>query len=150
LDFFYKHGEGYPQEMMNRPQTIYGIGDSPVGLAAWLLDKLDKGGHFAAWEQPKLFSEEVRAAFKSLRYAQTQAANQEHPPARRPCEWAAGTYPKTHSRKLTIKTRRLIYEHYSISKPQRAGQQISRKFSNRSCDKSSGVGRKVRETADGA
>ena len=28
---------------------------------------LDKGGHFAAWEQPKLFSEEVRAGFRSLR-----------------------------------------------------------------------------------
>jgi pimeloyl-ACP methyl ester carboxylesterase len=29
--------------------------------------KADKGGHFAAWEQPQLFSEEVRAAFGSLR-----------------------------------------------------------------------------------
>ncbi|HSE66284.1 MAG TPA: epoxide hydrolase, partial [Gemmatimonadales bacterium] len=38
LDFFYKHGTGYAQEMMNRPQTLYGIQDSPVGLAAWLLD----------------------------------------------------------------------------------------------------------------
>jgi pimeloyl-ACP methyl ester carboxylesterase len=28
---------------------------------------LDKGGHFAAWEQPQLFSEEVRAGFRSLR-----------------------------------------------------------------------------------
>jgi pimeloyl-ACP methyl ester carboxylesterase len=28
---------------------------------------LDRGGHFAAWEQPQLFSEEVRAAFRSLR-----------------------------------------------------------------------------------
>jgi pimeloyl-ACP methyl ester carboxylesterase len=27
----------------------------------------DKGGHFAAWEQPQLFSQEVRAAFRSLR-----------------------------------------------------------------------------------
>ena len=157
LDFFYKHGLAYAQEMGNRPQTLYGIADSPVGLAAWILDhdgrsyaliarvfdgqsegltrddvldnitlywltntavssarlywenklnffapkhvaipvavsvfpdeiyaaprswaeraypklihynKLDKGGHFAAWEQPKLFSEELRAAFKSLR-----------------------------------------------------------------------------------
>jgi pimeloyl-ACP methyl ester carboxylesterase len=157
LDFFYKHGLGYAQEMMNRPQTLYGIGDSPVGLAAWMFDhdarsyaliarvfdgqreglarddvldnvtlywltntavssarlywesklafvapkhvaipvavsafpdelyqaprnwteraypkliyynKLDKGGHFAAWEQPQLFSEEVRASFRSLR-----------------------------------------------------------------------------------
>ena len=157
LDFFYKHGLGYAQEMANRPQTLYGIADSPVGLAAWMLDhdarsqaliarvfdgkpegltrddildnvtlywltntavssarlywesklaffapkgvpvpaavsafpdeiytaprswtekaypklihynRLPKGGHFAAWEQPKLFSEEVRVAFRSLR-----------------------------------------------------------------------------------
>jgi pimeloyl-ACP methyl ester carboxylesterase len=157
LDFFYKKGVGYALEMANRPQTLYGLADSPVGLAAFLLDhdapsyeliartfdgqprgltrddvldnitlywftntaissariywenkfgffapkgvaipvavsafpdevyavprswaeraypklvyynKLDKGGHFAAWEQPQLFSEEVRAAFRSLR-----------------------------------------------------------------------------------
>jgi pimeloyl-ACP methyl ester carboxylesterase len=157
LDFFYKHGLGYAIEMSNRPQTLYGIADSPVGLAAWILDhdarsqaliahvfdgqpeglkrddiidnvtlywltntaissarlyweykgaffdprgvaiptavsvfpdeiyaaprswtekaypklirynRLPKGGHFAAWEQPQLFSEELRAAFKSLR-----------------------------------------------------------------------------------
>jgi pimeloyl-ACP methyl ester carboxylesterase len=162
LDDFYRHGVGYAQEMANRPQTLYGIADSPVGLAAWMLDhdirsygmisrafdgkkegltrddvldnvtlywltksaissarlywdtaqnstgggffdvrgvtipvavsafpdeiyaaprswaeraypkliyynKVDKGGHFAAWEQPVLFSSEVRAAFKSLR-----------------------------------------------------------------------------------
>ncbi len=30
-------------------------------------NKLDKGGHFAAWEQPQLFSEELRAGFRSLR-----------------------------------------------------------------------------------
>jgi pimeloyl-ACP methyl ester carboxylesterase len=30
-------------------------------------NKVEKGGHFAAWEQPKLFSEEVRAGFRSLR-----------------------------------------------------------------------------------
>jgi len=157
LDFFYKHGLAYAQEMGNRPQTLYAIADSPVGLAAWMLDhdarsyeliarvfdgrtegltrddildnvmlywltntavssarlywesklaffapkgitipvgvsafpdelyqaprswteraypnlvyynKLDKGGHFAAWEQPELFSTEMRAAFRSLR-----------------------------------------------------------------------------------
>jgi pimeloyl-ACP methyl ester carboxylesterase len=157
LDFFYKHGVAYAQEMASRPQTLYGIADSPVGLAAWLLDhdarsyalitrvfegqqegltrddildnvtlywltntavssariywenkfaffapkhvaipvavsafpdevyqvprswaesaypklihynRLDKGGHFAAWEQPQLFSEEVRAGFRPLR-----------------------------------------------------------------------------------
>jgi pimeloyl-ACP methyl ester carboxylesterase len=157
LDSFYKHGLGYAQEMANRPQTLYGIADSPTGLAAWMLDhdaashaliarvfggqseglkrddildnvtlywltntavssarlywesklaffapkgvaiptavsvfpdeiyaaprswaeraypnlihynRLDKGGHFAAWEQPQLFAEEIRAAFRSLR-----------------------------------------------------------------------------------
>jgi pimeloyl-ACP methyl ester carboxylesterase len=157
LDFFYKHGLGYAIEMTNRPQTLYGIADSPIGLAAWILDhdarsyalisrvfdgqpggltrddildnitlywltntaissarlywenklaffdvknvsipvavsvfpdeiyaaprswaeraypklihynKLDKGGHFAAWEEPELFASEMRAAFRSLR-----------------------------------------------------------------------------------
>ena len=161
LDDFYKHGLAYAQEMSNRPQTLYGIVDSPVGLAAWMLDhdirsygmisrafdgktegltrddildnvtlywltntaissarlywdttqistgggffdvrgvkipvavsafpdeiyaapkswavraypklihynKLDKGGHFAAWEQSQLFTSEMRAAFRSL------------------------------------------------------------------------------------
>jgi pimeloyl-ACP methyl ester carboxylesterase len=159
LDFFYKHGLGYAQEMANRPQTLYGIEDSPAGLAAWMLDhddkslaliarvfsgqsegltredildnialywltktavssarlywqsklpffapkgvrvptavsvfpdeiyaaprswtekaypkliyynRLPKGGHFAAWEQPELFTAELRAAFRSLRPA---------------------------------------------------------------------------------
>jgi len=161
LDFFYKKGLGYALEMNNRPQTLYALADSPVGLAAWMLDhdarsqemiarvfdgktegltrddvldnvtlywltntaissarlywdtaqlgaggffdvrgikipvavsafpdeiyaapqswaeraypklihynRLDRGGHFAAWEQPELFSEEIRAAFRSLR-----------------------------------------------------------------------------------
>jgi pimeloyl-ACP methyl ester carboxylesterase len=157
LAFFYTRGLAYAQEMGNRPQTLYGIADSPVGLAAWMLDhdassyammarvfdgkpegltrddildnitlywltntgvssarlywenklpffapknvtipvavtafpdelyqcprswaeraypklihynKVDKGGHFAAWEQPQIFSEEVRAGFRPLR-----------------------------------------------------------------------------------
>ena len=157
LDFFYKHGLGYALEMANRPQTLYGIADSPIGLAAWILDhdarsyaliahvfdgqpagftrddildnitlywltntavssarlywenklaffdvknvplpvavsvfpdeiyaaprtwteraypkliyfnKLDKGGHFAAWEQSEVFSTELRVAFRPLR-----------------------------------------------------------------------------------
>jgi pimeloyl-ACP methyl ester carboxylesterase len=157
LAFFYKQGLGYALEMGNRPQTLYGIADSPVGLAAWILDhdeasealmarvcagqsegltrddildnitlywftntaissarlywenklaffapknvaipvavsvfpdeiyaaprswveraypklihynRLPKGCHFAAWEQPKFFCEEVRAGFRSLR-----------------------------------------------------------------------------------
>jgi len=157
LDSFYKYGVGYAQEMARRPQTLYGIADSPVGLAAWILDhdarsyaliarvfqgqpegltrddildnvtlywltkttvssariywenklaffapkhvgipvavsafpdevvqtprswaqkaypnliyynRLEKGGHFAAWEQPEIFANEVRAAFRPLR-----------------------------------------------------------------------------------
>jgi len=157
LDFFYKHGLGYAEEMAGRPQTLYGIADSPIGLAAWILDhdaasealiarvfdgqaegltkddilenitlywltntaissarlyweykggffdprgvaipvavsafpdeiyqaprswtekaypkliyynRPPKGGHFAAWEQPRLFCDELRAAFGSLR-----------------------------------------------------------------------------------
>jgi pimeloyl-ACP methyl ester carboxylesterase len=161
LKFVYAKGVGYAYQMGLRPQTLYGISDSPVGLAAYMLDhdawslelitrafdghpgglsrddvldnitltwltntgissarlywerlsgggfgffnvkgvsipvavsafpdelyqaprswaeraypkliyynKLDKGGHFAAWEQPKLFTEELRAGFRSLR-----------------------------------------------------------------------------------
>lgn len=157
LDTFFKHGLGYAIEMTNRPQTLYGIEDSPISLAAWILDhdaasqsliarvfdgqaeglsrddildnitlywltktaissarlywenklaffdvkhvtipvavsvfpdeiyaaprswaeraypnlihynRLEKGGHFAAWEQPKAFAEELRAGFRPLR-----------------------------------------------------------------------------------
>jgi pimeloyl-ACP methyl ester carboxylesterase len=157
LTVFNTHGLGYAIEMANRPQTLYGIQDSPVGLAAWIRDhdaasellitrvfdgategltrddilenitlywltntavssarlyweykggffdprgvsipvavsafpdeiyqtpkswaekaypkliyynRPPKGGHFAAWEQPALFSAELRAAFRSLR-----------------------------------------------------------------------------------
>jgi pimeloyl-ACP methyl ester carboxylesterase len=159
LSLIYAKGVGYAYQMGLRPQTLYGIADSPVGLAAYMIDhdawsyqriselfvdgkpygdllpedildnitlywltntaissarlyweknvgffdvkgvsipaavsafpdelyqaprswteraypkliyynKLDHGGHFAAWEQPHLFSEEVRAAFRSLR-----------------------------------------------------------------------------------
>ena len=38
LSFFYAKGIGYGFQMGMRPQTLYGIADSPVGLAAWLLD----------------------------------------------------------------------------------------------------------------
>ena len=158
LKDFYATDVAYALEMGTRPQTLYGIADSPVGLASWLLDhdmvsyelisrvfvdkaeegltrddildnithywltntgvssgriywenklgffdpkgvsipvavsifpdeidavprswaeqaypnlihynKVDKGGHFAAWEQPQLFSEEVRTGLRSLR-----------------------------------------------------------------------------------
>jgi pimeloyl-ACP methyl ester carboxylesterase len=159
LQFVYQKGIAYGFQMGLRPQTLYGIADSPVGLAAYFLDhdarsyelisrvfqgesegltrddildnititwltntalsgarlywenwgklgyfnakgvsipvavsvfpdelypaprswaeqafpklihynKLGKGGHFAAWEQPQLFSEEIRVGFRSLR-----------------------------------------------------------------------------------
>jgi pimeloyl-ACP methyl ester carboxylesterase len=38
LDFFYKKGLAYASEMSLRPQTLYAIADSPVGLAAWMCD----------------------------------------------------------------------------------------------------------------
>src|SRR5438270_1447204 len=38
LQFFYKKGLGYADEMTLRPQTLYGIADSPVGLAGWIMD----------------------------------------------------------------------------------------------------------------
>ena len=38
VSFFFAKGLGYATEMGNRPQTLYGIEDSPIGLAAWILD----------------------------------------------------------------------------------------------------------------
>ena len=38
LNFLYTKGVGYALEMGNRPQTLYGLADSPVALAAWMLD----------------------------------------------------------------------------------------------------------------
>jgi pimeloyl-ACP methyl ester carboxylesterase len=38
LVHFFATGTGYAGEMGNRPQTLYGIVDSPIGLAAWMLD----------------------------------------------------------------------------------------------------------------
>ena len=38
LELFFTHGLAYAQQMGQRPQTLYGIADSPVGLAAWFMD----------------------------------------------------------------------------------------------------------------
>ena len=38
LTEFYVNGLGYANEMNHRPQTLYGLADSPIGLAAWMLD----------------------------------------------------------------------------------------------------------------
>ncbi len=35
---FYSNGLGYAQEMAGRPQTLYALADSPMGLAAWIID----------------------------------------------------------------------------------------------------------------
>jgi pimeloyl-ACP methyl ester carboxylesterase len=42
LAFFYKDGLGYANEMGLRAQTLYAIADSPIGLAAWILDHDDQ------------------------------------------------------------------------------------------------------------
>src|SRR3712207_2228269 len=53
----------FPAEIYRAPRSW---GEQSFGnLIYW--NEVDKGGHFAAWEQPQLFSEEVRAAFRSLR-----------------------------------------------------------------------------------
>ena len=38
LTDFYVHGLGYAIEMNQRPQSLYALADSPIGLAAWMLD----------------------------------------------------------------------------------------------------------------
>jgi pimeloyl-ACP methyl ester carboxylesterase len=48
LDITFKERVAYAKYMAARPQTLYGIADSPVGLAAWLLDHDDAGGQPAA------------------------------------------------------------------------------------------------------
>jgi pimeloyl-ACP methyl ester carboxylesterase len=48
LDTTVKQKVAYAKYMAARPQTLYGIADSPVGLAAWLLDHDDGGGQPAA------------------------------------------------------------------------------------------------------
>jgi pimeloyl-ACP methyl ester carboxylesterase len=45
---FYKNGLGYAIEMNNRPQTLYAIVDSPIGLAAWMLDHDIRSYHMIA------------------------------------------------------------------------------------------------------
>jgi len=49
-------------------------------------NRLDGGGHFAAWEQPQLFSEEMRAAFRSLRQPATVGRRVTCAPSPRPRE----------------------------------------------------------------
>ncbi len=54
----------FPDELYQAPQS-WAERAYPHNLIYY--NRLDRGGHFAAWEQPRLFSEEMRAAFRSLR-----------------------------------------------------------------------------------
>jgi pimeloyl-ACP methyl ester carboxylesterase len=70
LGFFTPKGVKIPVAASAFPDELYQAPKSWAEKAYPNLihyNKLDKGGHFAAWEQPQLLSEEVRAGFRSLR-----------------------------------------------------------------------------------
>lgn len=70
LSFFAAKGVTIPVAVSVFPDELYQAPKSWAEQAYPNLihyNRLDKGGHFAAWEQPQLFSEEMRAAFRSLR-----------------------------------------------------------------------------------
>jgi pimeloyl-ACP methyl ester carboxylesterase len=70
LNFFEPKHISIPVAVSVFPDEIYAAPRSWTERAYPKLiyfNKLDKGGHFAAWEQPKLFSAEMRAAFRSVR-----------------------------------------------------------------------------------
>jgi pimeloyl-ACP methyl ester carboxylesterase len=54
----------FPDELYQAPRS-WAERAYPNNLIHY--NQLDRGGHFAAWEQPQLFSEEMRASFRSLR-----------------------------------------------------------------------------------
>jgi pimeloyl-ACP methyl ester carboxylesterase len=54
----------FPDELYQAPRS-WAERAYPNNLIYY--NEVDRGGHFAAWEQPQLFSEEMRAAFRSLR-----------------------------------------------------------------------------------
>ena len=61
---------GWRQDVTVFPGEIYRAPETWARRAYRNLiyfNEVDKGGHFAAWEQPQLFSEQLRAAFRSLR-----------------------------------------------------------------------------------
>ena len=55
----------FPDEVYRAPETWARRAYRNLGY----FNELDKGGHFAAWEQPELFAAEIRGAFRSLRAA---------------------------------------------------------------------------------
>ncbi|MEU4472941.1 epoxide hydrolase family protein [Micromonospora sp. NPDC023888] len=70
LSFFAVKGITIPVAVSVFPDELYEAPQSWAEQAYSNLvyyNKLDVGGHFAAWEQPKIFSEELRTAFRSLR-----------------------------------------------------------------------------------
>jgi pimeloyl-ACP methyl ester carboxylesterase len=70
LPFFAPKGVPVPTAVSVFPDEIYAAPRSWTERAYPKLiyyNRLSKGGHFAAWEQPELFSEEIRTAFRSLR-----------------------------------------------------------------------------------
>ncbi|MET8357939.1 epoxide hydrolase family protein [Micromonospora sp. NPDC005171] len=70
LSFFAAKGVQIPVAVSVFPDELYQAPQSWAEQAYPNLihyNRLDKGGHFAAWEQPQLFSEEMRTAFRSLR-----------------------------------------------------------------------------------
>ena len=70
LAFFAPKNVAIPVAVSVFPDEIYAAPRSWAERAYPKLihyNKVDKGGHFAAWEQPKLFVEEVRAGLRSLR-----------------------------------------------------------------------------------
>jgi pimeloyl-ACP methyl ester carboxylesterase len=70
LSFFGPKGVSIPVAVSSFPDELYQVPRSWAEQAYPNLiyfNRVDKGGHFAAWEQPQLFSEEVRAGLRSLR-----------------------------------------------------------------------------------
>ena len=75
--FFHDLSISVPAAVSVFPEEIYQAPRSWTERAYPKLihyNRLNKGGHFAAWEQPQLFSEEVRAGFRSLRSAVAKSA----------------------------------------------------------------------------
>jgi pimeloyl-ACP methyl ester carboxylesterase len=70
LAFFAPKNVAIPVAVSVFPDDIYAAPRSWVEKAYSKLihfNRLNRGGHFAAWEQPELFVEEVRTGFRSLR-----------------------------------------------------------------------------------
>jgi hypothetical protein len=70
LAFFAPKGITIPVAVTAFPDELYQAPKSWTEKAYPKLiyyNKVDKGGHFAAWEQPKIFVDEMRASFKSFR-----------------------------------------------------------------------------------